>query len=306
MPPAAPSQQLERIFPADERWKEKILESLLEKWVLTKTLTREPGIPRRRTVSRIRQSARRKSGNLGAHARAGRRPAARRRPPMVYRTIQGAHLAHGPYRTPTPPHEPRRAEKDADARAGHSPATNCVTKQAVSEKKSGNLGAHARAGRRPAARRGPPMVYRTIQGAHLAHVLTGHPRPVAGLSNFAERSRYRRAAAGLSVMASAYAGASAGAYSGPHVRQGSDAAKNWSAGCRGMRRAASGGPRGGAARPAPDICRRRSSAGGTQPQQRKETFIASGARPPRRDETRTPPTGSRRPRCPPRSGAAGA
>ena len=75
-----------------------------------KALTREPGIPRRRLVSRIRKSARR-VGTWNAHARAGRRPAARRRPPMVYRTIQWGGPGTCPHRTPTPSHEPRRARK---------------------------------------------------------------------------------------------------------------------------------------------------------------------------------------------------
>ncbi len=117
---------------------------------------------------------------------------------MVYRTIQGAHLAYAPTGHPhvwfgvvapagMPGHtwhtrlpdthtatQTAAGEKGADARAGHSPVTNCVTNQAVSEKKEWELGRlRASQATRP---------HRT-------------PRPVAGLSNFAERSRYRRAAA---------------------------------------------------------------------------------------------------------------
>ena len=163
------------------------------------------------------------------------------------------------------------SEKGADARAGHDPATNCATKQEVCEKrkKSGNLGAHARAGagaRQPGG--GNRWCTGRSRGRRWHTPPIGHPRPVAGLYPSSPNGPLQpRRGQGLPV--------------GPCIHRcvrgtartaGSGAAKSGSDGCRGMRRAASGGRRGGSARPAPDICRRRSSAGGTQPQQQKEKW----------------------------------
>lgn len=115
--------------------------------MLTKTLTREPGhFPATNYATKQEVCEKRKKhGNLRAHARAGNGPGDKKEatdgvPDDSGDGPGGPGTRHPPdtlaaTRTAT-------SEKGADARAGHSPATNCATKQEVCEE-SGNLDAHA-------------------------------------------------------------------------------------------------------------------------------------------------------------------
>ena len=135
---------------------------------------------------------RKKNWNLDAHARAGRGARRQvRKPPMGAPDDPGGGPGTRPHRTPTPPHEPRRARKALTREPG-IPRRRTVSRIRQSARRVGTRTLTREPGGRPAARRRHRWCTGRSRGAGHTRP-TGHPRLLAGLSDLAERGRYSEA-----------------------------------------------------------------------------------------------------------------